>query len=157
DVAYLFEIVDRVIAARRGAPGDDLLGLMLASSLDRVHIRHQILTLLVAGYESTSAAMAFALYFLANDPGASARARAEVDAMWGDTERPAFEQVSGLRYIRRVIDESLRLWPTAPGYSRAARQDTVLGGAYPMRAGEGMFVLSPALHRDPVWGADPER
>ncbi|WP_019931154.1 cytochrome P450 [Nocardia sp. BMG111209] len=157
DIAYLKGVVDEVIAQRTGGDrGADLLGLMLdADTLDPAAIRNQVLTFLAAGHETTSAAMSFTLYYLAAHPEIAARARTEVDTVIGSAE-PEFEQVAKLRYLRRVVDESLRLWPTAPGYSRVAKQDTVLGGCYPMPAGEPFFVLAPALHRDPVWGDDPE-
>jgi cytochrome P450 len=160
DSAYLAAVVDEVVRARQ-ANGDngtgDLLGLMLDAPdpLDAANIRNQVLTFLIAGHETTSGALAFALYYLSRHPDLLDRARAEVDAVWGDAT-PAFEQVARLRYVRRVLDESLRLWPTAPGFAREARADTVLGGRYPMRAGHWAIVLTPALHRDPVWGPDPE-
>ena len=60
-------------------------------------------------------------------------------------------------YVRRVLDESLRLWPTAPAFAREARHDTVLGGVHPMRRGAWALVLTAMLHRDPaVWGEDAE-
>ncbi|MFC8878760.1 cytochrome P450, partial [Streptomyces ardesiacus] len=99
-----------------------------------------------------------ALHYLAQHPEVAARARAEVDRVWGDTERPGYDQVAKLRYVRRVLDESLRLWPTAPGFAREAREDTVLGGTHPMRRGAWALVLTGMLHRDPqVWGPDAER
>ncbi|MCX4093114.1 cytochrome P450 [Nocardia sp. alder85J] len=158
DLAYLRAVVDEVIARRTGHEhGGDLLGLMLDSDvLDPVNIRNQVLTFLAAGHETTSAAMSFALYYLAAEPGIAERARAEVIALAGTAE-PEFDQVAKFRYLRRVVDESLRLWPVAPGYSRTAKQDTVLGGRYPMRAGEPYFVLVPALHREASWGPDAER
>ncbi|WP_410870166.1 cytochrome P450 [Nocardia sp. A7] len=157
NIAFLNGVVDEVIAHRAGGDhGSDLLGLMLDSDvLDPVNVRNQVLTFLAAGHETTSAAMSFTLYYLAADPEILEKARAEVDAVIGADE-PAFEQVAKLRYLRRVVDESLRLWPTAPGYSRMAKEDTTLGGRYPMPAGEPFFVLLPALHRDFVWGDDPE-
>ncbi|WP_405179601.1 cytochrome P450 [Nocardia sp. NBC_01377] len=158
NIAYLNGIVDEVMANRVGGDhGNDLLGLMLDSDvLDPVNVRNQVLTFLAAGHETTSAAMSFTLYYLAADPEIMDRARTEVDSVIGDAE-PTFEQVAKLRYLRRAIDESLRLWPTAPGYSRVAKEDTVLGGKYEMPAGEPFFVLLPALHRDWVWGDEPER
>lgn len=157
---YLTAAADDIIAARRavlsGAP-DDLLQLMLGSDLDPVNIRYQLITFLVAGHETTSGALSFALYFLARDPQIYARARAEVDAVWGDDERPSFEQIAKLRYIRRVFDEALRLQPTVPGYYRAAREDTTLANGYPMRKGDWVLALTHSLHRDPAWGPDPDR
>ncbi|MGK5533939.1 cytochrome P450 [Streptomyces sp. URMC 129] len=165
---YLNATVDDVIRERT-AQGDtrtdDLLGLMLNTAqpatgerLDPLNIRYQVITFLVAGHETTSGALSFALYYLAKHPEVMARAQEEVDRVWGPDGDPGYEQVSKLRYVRRVLDEALRLWPTAPAFTRAARQDTVLGGKYPMRKGASALVLVPALHRDPsAWGEDVER
>lgn len=80
-----------------------------------------------------------------------------MDQVWGDTETPGYEQVAKLRYVRRVLDESLRLWPTAPAYAREATRDTELTGVHPMRRGAWALILTPMLHRDPeVWGTDAE-
>jgi cytochrome P450 len=169
DVAYMTEVVDDVIKARRET-GDtdsrDLLGLMLGEvhpesgqPLDAVNVRHQVITFLIAGHETTSGALSFALYYLTRHPETLARAQAEVDAVWGDQDdpEPSFKEVGKLRYVRQALDEALRLWPTAPAYAREAREDLMLGGRYPMRAGEWVVVLIPSLHRDPaVWGADAE-
>ncbi|MFJ5028307.1 cytochrome P450 [Streptomyces sp. NPDC088560] len=167
DMTYLNRTVDDLVAARRrGGRGEgDLLDRMLRTAhpetgekLSAENVRKQVITFLVAGHETTSGALSFALYYLARHPEIAARARAEVDRVWGDTERPAYEQVAKLRYVRRVLDESLRLWPTAPAYAREAVRDTVLGGDHPMRRGAWAMVLTPMLHRDPeVWGEDAER
>ncbi|MFF3311132.1 cytochrome P450 [Streptomyces sp. NPDC002952] len=166
DMAYLNRTVDAVVAARRTASGDgDLLDRMLETAhpatgerLSPENVRRQVITFLIAGHETTSGALSFALHYLAEHPDVAARARAEVDRVWGDTERPAYDQVARLRYVRRVLDEALRLWPTAPAFAREARQDTVLGGVHPMRQGAWALVLTAMLHRDPeVWGADAER
>lgn len=117
--AHMHGIADEIIAARRKeGPGrhDDLLEIMLASDLDAANIRYQLINFLVAGHETTSGALSFALYFLSRHPDVFARARAEVDQVWGADERPEFEQIARLRYVRRVLDESLRLQPTVPGY-----------------------------------------
>ncbi|MDT0567616.1 cytochrome P450 [Streptomyces sp. DSM 3412] len=181
DMAYLDETVDALVRARRssggtgnrggtgvrdhGAGSGDLLDRMLETSHPRTgerlsaeNVRRQVITFLVAGHETTSGALSFALHYLARYPDLAARARAEVDRVWGDTVRPGYEQVARLRYVRRVLDEALRLWPTAPAFSREARADTVLGGVHPMRRGAWALVLTMMLHRDPeVWGADADR
>ncbi|QUW95575.1 cytochrome P450 [Streptomyces sp. V17-9] len=172
DIAYLNRTVDDLVRERRaggdggGRGGDgDLLDRMLETAhpetgerLSPENVRRQVITFLVAGHETTSGALSFALHYLARRPDVAARARAEVDRVWGGTEAPGYEQVAKLRYVRRVLDESLRLWPTAPGFAREAREDTVLGGAYPMRRGAWALVLTGMLHRDPeVWGPDAER
>lgn len=168
NIAYVHSVVDDVIDKRRqddAARHDDLLDLMLHTPdpetgelLDRVNIRHQVLTFLVAGNETTAGTLAFALYFLATHPQVSQRAREEVDARSAPHRDVAYDDVAELHYLRSVVDETLRLWPSAPGYFRKARADTSLGsGKYPLKAGEWAFVLTLGLHRDPVWGPDPEK
>ncbi|MFG1783293.1 cytochrome P450 [Rhodococcus oryzae] len=165
DIALMRSVVDDVIAERSRHPGghDDLLDLMLGTvdpasgeSLDPVNIRNQVLTFLVAGNETTAGTLGFALYYLAKHPEIAAAARAEIDAVAPGDDPLSFDQIGKLRYLRRVVDETLRLWPAAPGYFRKVRTDTVLGGRYAMPLGSWVFVLLPQLHRDPVWGNDTE-
>ncbi|MGW3466308.1 cytochrome P450, partial [Streptomyces olivaceoviridis] len=126
DIAHLNRTVDGLVAARRRSGGGegDLLDRMLATAHPRTgeklspeNVRKQVITFLVAGHETTSGALSFALYHLARHPDVAARARAEVAQVWGDTPRPGYDQVAKLRYVRRVLDESLRLWPTAPAFA----------------------------------------
>jgi cytochrome P450 len=167
--AYVDRLLDDLIATRR-APGAqkhaDLLGIMLDTAhpetgarIPDLNIRHQILTFLVAGHETTSGALSFALHYLSQDPVVLARAQAETDAILGsdpDAE-PTFDQVPKLRYLRRVLDEALRLWPTAPGFARSPLEETVLSTGHTMVPGDWAIVLLPAVHRDPeVWGDDAE-
>ncbi|WP_416959220.1 cytochrome P450 [Streptomyces sp. Agncl-13] len=167
DIACLNRTVDEMVRTRRKASGDgagDLLDRMLDTAhpetgerLSPENVRRQVITFLVAGHETTSGSLSFALHYLARHPEIAARARAEVDQVWGDTEAPGYDQVAKLRYVRRVLDESLRLWPTAPAYAREATRDTELSGVHPMRRGAWALILTPMLHRDPeVWGADAE-
>jgi cytochrome P450 len=167
--AKMGRIVDEVIEARRGRRASethDLLDLMLSAehpitgrSLDPVNIRQQVITFMVAGHETTSGALSFALYYLTQNPDVLARAKAEVDALWGASSNPepSYADVAKLRYVRAVVDESLRLWPTAPGYLRVARKDAVLGGRYRIKRGQWVLVVLPILQRDPRVWPDPER
>jgi cytochrome P450 / NADPH-cytochrome P450 reductase len=166
DQAFMNELVDTLIAERRaqGAEGEtrDLLGRMIngvdpasGERLPDENIRAQCITFLIAGHETTSGLLSFALYYLLNNPDVLATARAEVDEVLGGTRLPTFEQVHRLRYVMQVLNESLRLWPTAPGFNRTPYQDTVIGGRYAIPAGTPITVLTPSLHRDTgVWGAD---
>ncbi|MFI9648140.1 cytochrome P450 [Streptomyces sp. NPDC052040] len=169
DAAYLAEVVDEVISARvadgGGADADDLLGLMLTArhpadgtALDTANIRHQVITFLIAGHETTSGAMSFALHYLVKNPAVLHLVQREADALWGDTPdpAPAYEEVGRLSYTRQVLNEALRLWPTAAAFGRQAREDTLLGGRIPLRAGQSAIVLTPMLHRQPLWGDNPE-
>lgn len=168
DADHLAQVVDEVIAARTGTDqgdAEDLLGLMLSAehpvdgtTLDTANIRNQVITFLIAGHETTSGAMSFALYYLAKHPAALQLVQREVDALWGDTAdpEPTYDEVGRLTYTRQVLNEALRLWPTAAAFSRHALQDTVLGGRVPLRAGQAVTVIAPMLHRQPGWGDNPE-
>ncbi|MFF3333922.1 cytochrome P450 [Streptomyces sp. NPDC002888] len=168
DADYLAQVVDDVIASRTGTDqsgAEDLLGLMLSAehpadgtTLDPANIRNQVITFLIAGHETTSGAMSFALYHLAKHPTALRLVQREVDALWGDTAdpEPTYDEVGRLTYTRQVLNEALRLWPTAAAFSRHALQDTLLGGRIPLSAGQAVTVLAPMLHRQPVWGDNPE-
>jgi unspecific monooxygenase len=157
-------IVDEIVDNRRRSPDDteDLLALMLRPGpdgnpiLDEANIRYQLITFLVAGHETTSGALSFALHHLSMRPDLVARAREEIDRVWGDTSSPSFEQVTKLRYFRRIFDETLRLHPTVPGYFRKARHDTTLSTGHPVQADDWFLVLVGGLHRDPLWGPDPD-
>lgn len=167
--AFIDDLLDTLISERRAAGGSDdrdLLGIMLntphpesGQRLDDVNIRHQILTFLVAGHETTSGALSFALYYLTRNAEALAQAQAEVDRILGpdrDAE-PTFEQVAKFRYLRRVLDEGLRLWPTAPAFARSPRQTTTLSTGHVMRPEDWAIVVLPMLHRDKtVWGEDAD-
>ncbi|GAA0553177.1 cytochrome P450 [Paractinoplanes ferrugineus] len=168
DCDFIASVVDEVIEARTtaGTPTeDDMLSLMLETphpvsgeKLDPVNARYQVVTFLAAGHETTSGSLAFAMYFLVNHPEVLRRARAEVDALWGDTDEvtPSYEDIGNLTYVRQVFNESLRLWPAAAGFSRQAKVDTTLLGRHPMNKGDWAVVLAPVLHRDPtVWGDNP--
>ncbi len=71
---------------------------------------------------------------------------------------PTFDQLHELTYVRQVLDEALRLWPTAAGFRRHAKEDTVIGGGrYAIPKDLALMILSPMLHRDKsVWGEDAE-
>jgi cytochrome P450/NADPH-cytochrome P450 reductase len=113
---------------------------------------------LIAGHETTSGLLSFAIYFLLEHPEYVDRAREEVDQILGGTLLPTFDQVHQLTYIRQVLDEALRLWPTASGFRRHAKEDTVIGGGrYAIPKDLPLLVLSPMLHRDKsVWGEDSD-
>ena len=172
DKAWLHKHIATIIDDRRNVgphtgPGD-MLDIMLNSpdpdtgeTLDDTNIANQILTLLVAGSETSANAIAFALYFLATNPAVAAAARTEIDQHWPDRTFPdiGFDQVARLRCLRRVVDETLRLWPVAPGYFRQAKTDITIGaGKYHFTTGDWVFVLLLAAHRDTTtWGPDADQ
>jgi cytochrome P450/NADPH-cytochrome P450 reductase len=169
DQAFMADLVDDLIRKRRAmgdaADNTDLLGRMITGVdkqtgliLPDENIRAQCITFLVAGHETTSGLLSFAIYFLLEHPEYLERAREEVDRVLGGTLQPTFDQVHELTYVRQVLDETLRLWPTASGFRRHAKQDTVIGdGRYAIPEDLGMMIFSPMLHRDKsIWGEDAE-
>lgn len=164
-IDYMNSVVDTVIAERKssGRVGEvgDLLDLMLSSQADASggltdeNIRYQIITFLIAGHETTSGLLAFTLANLLKNPTVLSRARAEVDRALGhDLDRvPTLQDISQLSYVRQVLNESLRLHPTAPAFQVMPRETTTLGGRYPVLARRPILVLAGQLHRDPsAWG-----
>ena len=167
DASYMYGVTDELIAQRRKVPTEraprDLLGLMLNARdpvtderLDDANIRFQLVTFLVAGHETTSGLLSFAVHLLLENPAAMARARAEVDAVLG-TAMPRFEDIAKLGYIDQVLRETLRLYPTAPAFAVHAKHDTVVAGRYEFKRGDIAMVVIPTVHRDPAVWTDPER
>ncbi|MDL9945240.1 cytochrome P450 [Gordonia sp. ABSL11-1] len=164
--AYVDELLDDLIAERSGSTDQhDLLGIMLNTAhpetgdrLSALNIRYQILTFLVAGHETTSGALAFTLYYLSRNPGCLARARQEVDDILGEDAgaTPTFEQVPKFRYIRRCLDEALRIWPTVPGFARSPKSETTIGGGHRMRPEDWAVIVLGQVHRDPTVWRDPD-
>jgi cytochrome P450/NADPH-cytochrome P450 reductase len=169
DQMFMKDLVGKLIAERRqqggAADNSDLLGRMLTGvdpqsgkGLPDDNIISQCLTFLIAGHETTSGLLSFAIYYLVKNPEYAKRARTEIDEVFGDSASPSYEQVHRLTYVLQILEESLRLWPTAPLFTRTPRTDTVIGGRYAVPAGIGLTVLIPMLHRHQgVWGADVEQ
>jgi cytochrome P450 / NADPH-cytochrome P450 reductase len=169
DQDFMAVLVDDLIRKRRAmgdaADNTDLLGRMITGidkqtglTLPDENIRAQCLTFLIAGHETTSGLLSFAIYFLLEHPEYLNRAREEVDRVLGGTLQPTFDQVHELTYVRQVLDEALRLYPTASGFRRHAKEDTVIGGGrYAIPQDLAVMVFSPMLHRDKsIWGEDAE-
>ena len=119
----------------------------------------QCVTFLVAGHETTSGLLSFTIAYLLKHPEVVARAHEEVDRVLGTDPSvpPTVAQVQQLGYIRQILDETLRLWPTAPAFTRQARETTTVGGWGPFSPGQSIIALTPMLHRlKDIWGDDAE-
>ena len=162
ELSTLHAYFDELIAEHTAGGTGDLLYVMLgadgAAALDEDNIRNQIMTFLIAGQLTTSELMPNTVYNLLHHPGALARVRAEVDAVFGsdDDYLPTYDDIGKLAYLRQVISETLRLSPPVLNFDRMALADTVIGGQYPVKRGEAVTILTGALHRQPQWGDNPE-
>ncbi len=157
-------LVYRMIRERRGsrtAP-PDLLSLLLATRDGRAggpltdrQIRDEIVTILLAGHETTALALTWSWYLLARHPEVETRLHAEVDEVLGGRS-PAFEDLRKLVYTRQVVSEAMRLFPPVWAVSRQAVEEVTLG-PYHFPRGATLMVCQYTLHRDPTHWPDPER
>ena len=164
--AVLYEIIDRLIAQRR-AQGDaadagDLLSMLLLArdeSGDRMsddEVRDQLVTLFVAGHETTSNALTWTWYLLSQHAEDETRLHTEVDAALGGCP-PALADLPRLPYTLRIIKEAMRLYPPAWVVNvRRAAADTTLG-PYAVKRGDQLWLSPFVMHRRPAYFPDPER
>jgi cytochrome P450 len=153
--------VQRMIDERRraGFGRADLLTKLLAtrdddgSTMSDKQVRDEVLTLFVAGHETTATGLAWSLYLLGRHPDWYRRVQAEVDAL-GRT--PRFEDLPRLPLCLAVFKEALRLYPPVYIFSREAVRETEVGG-YRIPRGRIVFLTPYALHRHRVHWPDAER
>ncbi len=167
--ALLDGIVRDVIAQRRAAVDEeetDLLGILLAArdeagaGFTDDEIRDEVLTLMLAGHETTATALAWTCTLLSRYPAARERLHEELATVLGG-RAPSAEDVDRLPWTRAVIDESMRLFPPAWAIEREALADDLVGGVA-VPAGATVSVPPYLVHRHPdFWpnpeGFDPER
>ncbi len=145
----------RLIAARRAQPeqGSDLLGGLIASGMSDGLIRDQLLTMFIAGHDTSTALLAWSLYLLMTHPDSLARAQAEIDAIVGK-QPPAYTHVRQLSYLDRVIKETLRLYPPIHLGSRITATDVVFQDI-PIPSGTRVLYSLYLTHRDKKYWTEP--
>lgn len=161
-VATIDEACAQILADRRdegvGADPSDVVGLMLAAGLSEQEVRDELVTFVVAGHETVASSLTWTLDLLARNPSVQARVHAELSAVLGapgSGRNPEWEDLRHLRYLRAVVDESLRLYPPAWVVTRTALADDVVAGV-PVPAGTLVIIGTWALHRDPDLWPSPE-
>jgi cytochrome P450 len=157
-------VVYRIIADRRQTDRDeaDLLSMFLSArdeetgaSMTDQQLRNEVMTMLLAGHETTSLALSWTYYLLSQHPDIEREIVDEVDRVIGDG-RPAFAHVDQLTCTRRAIEESLRLYPPAWGFSRRSLGDDEIGG-YRVPKGSLVFLIPFVVHRRPKLWPEPNR
>lgn len=160
----LDQLVYRMIAQRRAreAEREDVLALLLSAREEETgqgmtdrQVRDEVMTLLMAGHETTATTLTWTWYLLSSHPQVERRLQAELDAVLGG-RLPTVEDLAELKFTRMILEEALRLYPAAPVLSRKAiAADEVQG--YPIAA-NSMIIISPyAMHRHPAFWDEPER
>jgi len=114
----------------------------------------EVMTLIVAGHETTASGLNWTWYLLAQHPRVEARLHAEIDAA-AEVAAPTLSEMDSLLYTRSVIDEALRLYPPGWLLSRRTIEADMLGG-YPVPAGTNVLLPLYLLHRHPRFWRNPE-
>jgi cytochrome P450 len=158
----LNKIIYRIIGQRRaeGRNAGDLLSMLLhaqdedGSRMTDRQLRDEVITLFLAGHETTALSLSWTWWLLAQHPQVEAKLHAELEATLGG-RTPALEDLPKLRYLDHVVTESMRLYPPAWGMARLAIEDAEIGG-YKIRKGSGVSLSQWVVHRDPRWYESPE-
>jgi cytochrome P450 len=168
--ARLDATIYRMIAERRASGEDrgDLLSMLLLARegqgadggpdrMSDLQLRDEVMTILLAGHETTANLMTWSWYLLSQHPDVEARLHAELDAALGVEGRaPTVDDLPCLPYTRMVLAESMRLFPPAWIIGRRVVEPVVVAG-YALGARTLVFTSQYVVHRDPRWYAEPER
>ncbi|XP_039020619.1 cytochrome P450 97B2, chloroplastic-like [Hibiscus syriacus] len=134
---------------------------MRGADVDDLQLRDDLMTMLIAGHETTAAVLTWAVFLLAQNPSKIKKAQAEVDSVLGQG-RPTLESIKKLEYIRLIAVEALRLYPQPPLLIRRALEEAVLPGGYKgdkdgytIPAGTDIFISVYNLHRSPYFWDKP--
>jgi cytochrome P450 len=145
----------------RSSRQEDLLALLLSArdeerneSLTDQQVRDEAVTFLGAGHETTAVALTWTWYLLSRHPEIERRLRVEIEQVLGD-RRPTANDLPRLALTRRVVEESIRLYPPVWMMSRGVLHDDSLGG-YQIPAGSMVLVSQYVTHRLPQFWPNPE-
>ncbi len=156
-------IISRLITERRASAGDrgDLLSMMLltideeGNGMTDRQIKDEMVTLFLAGHETTANALNWTWYLLAQHPDIEAKLHSELDAVLRGN-LPTFADLKRLPYTEMVIKEAMRLYPPVWSMSRQAIADVEIGG-YLIAKGSEVNIITYATHHDAKWWDEPER
>ena len=140
-----------------GAVGDDVLSVLLATGMAHQQVRDEVMTLVLAGHETTANAMTWAWYLLSRNAPVAAALRAELDAVLGGAPGRAVTvgDLGSLPYTTAVVAETLRLFPPAWAMGRRVLSEVVVDG-WTLPSGSLAIASQYVLHRDPGSWADPQ-
>ncbi|GJE88927.1 cytochrome P450 [Phanerochaete sordida] len=142
---------------------ESLLDYLVKHTKDPVVIRDEMLNIMVAGRDTTGATLSIAMYFLSQYADVLRRLRAEVMDIVGPTAYPTYEHIRRMKYLRAVLNETMRLYPAVPWNLRFPTQDIVLPNSevnakpWFIPAGSSMSFSVHCMHRrTDYWGPDAE-
>jgi len=158
----LTKLVAELIERRRREPEEhfDFLSMLMATrdrdsgdAMSDKELIDEVLTLIVAGHETTAAALTWTWYLISQHPAAAAQLQSEADATAGDTL--ALDAAESLTFTHQVVQEALRLYPPGWLITRRTLEADELGG-FPIAARTDVFISPYMLHRHPAYWSDPE-
>jgi cytochrome P450 len=155
-------VVYRIISERRGSGEDkgDLLSMLLAardedgSQMNDRQLRDEVMTLFLAGHETTALTLAWTWYLLGTNPAAEQKFHAELDEVLRG-RAPTAADLPRLKFTEQIAKECMRLYPPAYGLGREAINDCEIGG-YRVPAGAQVFMFQWATQRDPRFYEEPD-
>lgn len=163
--ADLERIVEILVAQRQAEPieaGDDVLTRLIASTAKETdkrvadrRMRDELVTLLLAGHETTASTVGWTLHAVGQHPEVRQRLHEEALAVYGD-RRPSYEDLTKLRYTNMVLQEAMRLYPPVWILPRRAQAADEVGG-YHVPAGAEVLISPYTLHRHPRYWPEPDR
>jgi cytochrome P450 len=163
-VRHLEQVIQRIVSERRASAhdGSDLLSMLVHARdeddgrgfTDR-QLRDEVMTLLLAGHETTANALTWTWYLLAQHPQAEQRLLAELEGVLAG-RGPTVANLPRLVYTERVILESMRLYPPAYSFGRRVVEPVTIGG-YRLTVGTNALLPQCVVHRDPRWFEEPDR
>ncbi|MGH3860292.1 cytochrome P450 [Actinokineospora sp.] len=161
----LSRIVEALVAERLGNPrdpADDVISRLIQSTskesdprVAQTRMRDELITLLLAGHETTASTVGWALYLMDQHPEVAARLRDEAIAVLGD-RTPVLEDLKSLTYTNMVLEEAMRLYPPVWILTRRSVGEDEVGG-YHVPAGADVMVCPYTLHRHPEFWDAPEK
>ncbi|KAJ0732864.1 putative (+)-abscisic acid 8'-hydroxylase [Helianthus annuus] len=164
----MFQMLDRIIARRRNGRDlqQDFLGSLISKEgseddekLTDAQMKDNILTLLIAGHDTTTAALTWLVKFLGENPAALDKLRDEHMEIRSKREFGSsltWSQVNNMPYTAKVVSETLRRATILPWYSRKAAQDFEING-YSIKKGWSVNLDVVSIHHDPQVFADPHK
>ena len=160
-VSEIDRIVYRIIAERRASGSDegDLLSMLLqaqdedGSQMSDAQLRDEVMTLFLAGHETTALTLSWSWYLLATHPHAEQKFHAELEEVLGGRTAEVSD-LPNLKYTEMIAKEAMRLYPPAYAVGREAIEDTEIGG-YRVPRKTQLFAFQWVTHRDPRYFQRP--
>ncbi|MFD0900356.1 cytochrome P450 [Actinomadura sediminis] len=163
--AELRRVVDRLVAERGAEPSaeaDDVVSRLLASvraeadpAVAGRRVHDELVTLLLAGHETTASTLGWSLYLIDRHPEVRRRLHEEAVGVLGD-RLPEYDDLHRLTYTATVVQEAMRLYPPVWILTREAMRDDEVGG-YRVPAGSDVLICPYTLHRHPDYWDEPDR